>query len=78
MTVQVIGSSLSTDTLNVKEGTIPEVNYISLIQDGRNSTSLNYIGNSVFEDIIIFEGEETSSSTGILVRPMSILDIPLF
>ena len=78
MTVQVIGSSLSTDSLNVKEGTTPEINYISLVQDSTNSTSLNLIGNSIFEEIMIFEGEETSSSTGILVRPMSILDIPLF
>ena len=89
MTVQVIGSSLSTDTLNVEEGTIPQdtlnveegttpqVNYISLVQNGTNSTSSNQIGNSIFKDIIMFEGDETSSSTGILVRPFSIFDIQL-
>ena len=78
MTVQVIGSSLSTDTLNVEEGTTPQINYISLVQDVRNSTSLNQIGNSTFEDITIFEGDETSSSTGILVRSLSIFDKTFF
>jgi hypothetical protein len=72
MTVQVIGSSLSTDTLNVEEGTTPEVNYISFVQDGTNSSDLNLIGKSIFKDIIIFEGQERGSSTDILVRPLSI------